>query len=201
MSVRWDRKEGSQRPTLTRASRGRGQGPSPRHRQQLAAESAAGSPARGSRAALCSTFPAAFPGSALRWEVLSEGLCRENPRPTLSPLHEEGGARGPEGSAGQPGTPRLTHRQDGPLLRPLVAVLGENVAVGGRGGGGVIFLILGGGGMRRVRKTGKKWGHPRESLLALSSLPRRHLSRELSTLPGCPIRGSEARRERLHHAA
>ena len=50
--------------------------------------------------------------------------------------------------------------------------------------------------MRRVRKTGKKRGHPRESLLALFSLPRRYLSRELSVFPGCPIRGSEVLRGR-----
>lgn len=153
--------------TQTRASRGRGQGPSPGCRQQLAADPAGGSLARlqGCGSAVCSLLPS--------WHQPSGGKCSQRvsaertPAPALSPLHEEGEPRGPEGSAAQPGTPRLTHRQDGPLLRPLVAVLGENVAVGGRGGV-VVFLLLGGGGMRRVRKTGKERGHPRESLLARS---------------------------------
>lgn len=74
----------------------------------------------------------------------------------LGPPHEERAAVA-EGTAAWPLTPRLTHREDGPLLRWLVAVLEEAVTVGGRGGVPVILLLgRGGTGRRKGNKRGKR---------------------------------------------
>lgn len=101
-----------------------------------------------------------------RHEVL--GVPAEGP---LGPPHMERGAVA-EGTVGWPPTPRLTHREDGPLLRPLVAVLEEAVAVGGRGGVLIVLLLGGGGAGRRKGKTRERKEYiTTENPGAMESLP------------------------------
>lgn len=113
------------------------------------------------RALLFLLYPGAFPGTGR--QVPAEG--------PLGLPHKERGAVA-EGTVGWPPTPRLTHREDGPLLRPLVAVLEEAVAVGGRGGVLIVLLLGGGGAGRRKGKTREKKEYvTTENPGAMESLP------------------------------
>lgn len=89
--------------------------------------------------------------------------------------------------------PGLTHREDGPLLRPLVVVLEETVAVRGRGGVVVIFFLGRDATGRRAAGKGKGaryCGKPRDNGAPASSVISfwKGSDREASTRPLCHIR-------------